>query len=258
MKKRWMLTILICLSWHCLGAKTDITHVVIATGETPPFTSQNIKHNGYMNHIIRLAFGNVGISTEFIFLPWSRAYLEAQQGEFVATSYWFSDDRHNSHFFFSDPLNTQDVVLFKRRISANSPWQSFDDIRRLQLKVGLTRGYTYNQSTWDYAEQRPDLVSVVNTDLQNLKMLVLKRIDAFPIEEVTGWYMLNRHFPPEQVQMLEIAPQPLTTKTSHLFFSKAHSDSESLLHSFNEGLRQLSLSGELSLLHEALILGEYQ
>ncbi|XOV78126.1 MAG: substrate-binding periplasmic protein [Aestuariibacter sp.] len=254
---RVILTALILQSLPVPAEPPEPNTITIATGETPPYTSQNIKHMGYMNHVVSRAFSKVGIQTTFVFMPWSRAYLEAKQGSFAATSYWFSDPRHKTHFYFSKPLSEENTVFFKRRVSLVGDWNNFDDVRRKQLKMGLTRGYTYTQETWRYAESRPDLVSIVNTDMQNLKMLMLKRIDAFPIEEVTGWYILNKHFPQEQVKKLEIADEPLMTKSAHLFFPKSAERSQYYLERFNQGLTEMAISGELESMYEDLVLGEY-
>lgn len=256
MLKRY-LGILLCCIASPLSGQEPPGSITIVTGETPPYTSQNMKHQGYLNHVISKSFRKAGVETEFVFMPWSRAYLEAKQGDFIATSYWFADPRHEEHFYYSAPLGKENIVFFKRKLALSGDWNNFYDIQQKGLKLGLTRGYTYTRGVWEYANTRPDLVSIVNTDLQNLKMLMLKRIEAFPIEEVTGWYILNKHFPREQVQQIEIADEPLTTKTAHLFFSKNAKDSEKYLSLFNQGLTALQTSGELEAMYEALVLGEY-
>lgn len=231
--------------------------VVITTGETPPHTSQSNKNFGYINHIISTAFGKQGIEVEFLFMPWSRSYQQTAQGNFVATSYWYKDEKHQDKFMFSDVLSLDRLLLFRRKAESTPQWRTFSDAKRLKLKFGLTRGYTYTQEIWDYQKQRPELFSIVNTDKQNLRMLLLSRIDVFPAEEITGWYALHQHFSREQLRVIDTSPTPLKTNQSHLLFSRAHPEAERLLQEFNKGLEKLKREGTLNKYKDDFLKGVY-
>lgn len=158
--------------------------ITIASGEQPPHTSKNAPHLGYLNHVIEVVFAQEGKQVEFVFFPWSRAYKNTKEGEYVASSYWYNDPRHSEYFAASEPLNRERVVFFRKKSSLDI--NSLSDVKRLRLRVGLTRGYTYMEDLWRYARENAGLVSVVNTELQNFKMLLMGRIDVFPAEEISG------------------------------------------------------------------------
>ncbi|BDX07007.1 substrate-binding periplasmic protein [Planctobacterium marinum] len=229
--------------------------ITIASGEQPPHTSKFAPHFGYLNHVIKVAFAQQGKQVNFVFFPWSRAYKNTVEGEYVASSYWYNDPRHLEFFLASEPLRGERVVFFRKKSSLDI--NSFNDVKRLRLRVGLTRGYTYMEDLWRYARENAGLVSVVNTELQNFKMLLLGRIDVFPAEEISGWYTLNKHFGAEQVRTLETLDNELFSRNAHLMFSKAHPDAERLLAVFNQGMASAKDAGLLEQLEEDFITGKY-
>lgn len=261
MEQKWLkfiLAVVLCFTTviNDTAAKSEGMEVVrIATGEQPPLTSKTSKHLGYLNHIIEVAFKQQNKHVEFVFFPWSRAYLEAADGDIVATSYWFSDAKHQQHFYASSPLIRERVVFFRKKSAQKL--ETLADIKQLKLRIGLTRGYTYTKELWQYARKRPRLVSVVNTELQNFRMLLLGRIDVFPAEEVSGWYALNQHFSAEQVKRVETLDKELLEREAHLMFSKVHPDGLRLLKAFNKGLNAAKSAGLLDRLEEDFITGKY-
>ena len=251
----------ICIALMCFFyittsfAETSEVRVKVATGQLPPLSSQNSHHYGYANHIITMAFANVGVDVEFHFLPWARAYKEAQNGNYAATSYWYRDEKHTGHFYQGDTLLVERVVFFRRKSSLFI--SDFQDIKSNRLMLGLTRGYTYNEEIWQWARDNPNLVSVVTTDVQNMQMLMLGRIDVFPAEEISGWYSLNKNFGAEQVQTLETIAQVLLKREALLMFSKKHPDGERLSQQFNDGLKILKSSGMLDEIELNFVSGFY-
>lgn len=231
------------------------TPVKVATGEWAPFITKDTEHLGYISQIISEAFAQVDRDVEFLFRPWPRAYQNAKEGEVDATSYWYKDERHAEHFYFSDPLSKDNVVFFRIKSSNPITWNTLSDLD--QYSISLTRGYTYNEDMWRYAMQNPDRIAIVGSDEQNLKMLLLERIDITPVQDVVGWHLIHKLFAKEQVNRIEVMQPPLTTKTGHLLFPKVNKNSLQLLEQFNQGLKKLKESGRLYELKEKLILGEY-
>jgi polar amino acid transport system substrate-binding protein len=230
--------------------------IQISSSEAPPYSSKSVAEYGYANHMIQCAFAKQDIAVVFVFMPWSRAYKDTKDGQFAASSYWYSDPRHEENFLLSAPLTNEKIVLFRRKNEAANNWQNLTDFSKLRL--GLTRGYTYTKEVWEYAENNAFYVSVVNSDAQNLKMLLLDRIDLFPVDEIIGWYLLKNSFAAEQVHLLETMQPPLMVKTGHLLFSKKYPNAETLLQNFNAGLEKCKEDGKLQEYTDNLILGYYK
>ncbi len=253
MIRKILLSILLFL-YATIGVRAET--VQISTGHTPPMASSAAPYQGYLSHVISVAFEQVDIYTEFVFLPWSRAYKEAKEGAFVATSYWYQDQKHLPYFYPSNAITYDRVVFFKRK--SHFDVQGLADIKRKRLRLGLTRGYTYTEELWRYAGQNPAVVSVVNTDMQNFKMLLMGRIDVFVADEISGWYALNHNFSPELVQTITTVDKELFSQKGHLMFSKAHPDAQRLLQLFNRGLELAEERGLLEKLQEDFITGKYR
>lgn len=234
---------------------TAVELITIATGEQPPHSSRHSSSNGFINHIVQAAFNTQDIEVKFVFMPWPRTYKETAEGDFVATSFWYRDAKHQDKFYGSVTILHDRVVFFRKKSAL--PFIGLDDAKRHKLRLGLTRGYTYNQEIWAWQRQFPSLVSVVNSDLQNFKMLFLGRIDIFPSDEISGWYTLNKHFGSEQVQTIETVGQDLLEQQATILFSKAHPDAQRLLQVFNEGIQQLKQNGTFEQLQLDFITGKY-
>jgi len=234
---------------------TQIQRVILVSGELPPQTSAELPHFGYINHLIAQAFARVNIKAEFEFLPWARAYKEAKEGRYIASSYWYNDPKHHENFYASDGIISERTLFF-RKVS-DLPIKTFADVKRHGLRIGLTRGYTYTQDMWQYASDNPSLVSIVNTQKQSFKMLLMGRIDIYPAEEVSGWYSLTHHFSAEQVQTIETTKTALTELMVSVMFSKAHPDGKRLMTLFNKGLKLAKQDGTFARLHEAYVQGKY-
>jgi polar amino acid transport system substrate-binding protein len=256
--QRYLYCAFFALSMYwALAAQVSAEQTIqISASEAPPYSSESVVEYGYNNHVIQCAFKQQDISVEFVFMPWSRAYKGTMEGKFPVSSYWYFDPKHEKNFLISDPISNERIVFFRRKTQRVNQWASLADFSKLRL--GLTRGYTYTTEIWDYAKANSFYFSVVNSDTQNLKMLLLDRIDVFPVEEIVGWYILNNSFAKEQVNLIETMVPPVMFKTGHLLFSKKLSNSKALLQSFNKGLEKCREQGILQKYAENLTLGFYK
>ena len=241
--------------WGAMASESVDETVVIASGEQPPQTSAHLPHYGYLNHLVYSAFDAVGIKADFVFLPWARAYKETIDGDFVASSYWYNDPAHQNELIASDTLVLEQTVLFRTKSPVEM--NNFTDVKRARLRLGLTRGYTYNQDIWQYARDNPALATIVGTEVQNFKMLLLGRIDVFPAEEVSGWYILKNNFSQAQVETLETLKTSLSKQQVTLMFSKRHKAAKRLLQQFNKGVTIIKQNGRWAKLKQDYLLGEY-
>ncbi|MCV2884848.1 transporter substrate-binding domain-containing protein [Aestuariibacter sp. AA17] len=209
--------------------------VVIATMEFPPQTSMGILQKGFVNRVIEAAFEQAGIEVRFVFLPWARALEDTKNGKYHALSYGYFSVERLEHFLYSDKMTTDHLSLFARKDKAPNGWASLSELKHLRL--GLTRGYVYNNDIKDLAENLANNVSIVNTDTQNLHMLVRNRVDIFPIEELAGLYLLQHSLAPEEAAKIKVLDPPVSEVSTYLLFPKAQEkQSQYLLNKFNEGL----------------------
>ncbi len=75
--------------------------LMVSTGEWPPYLSSQKENHGCVASMLKDAFAIKGYTLEFTFLPWKRAYLEAKQGHYDLTAYWFDSKQKRQDFLFS-------------------------------------------------------------------------------------------------------------------------------------------------------------
>jgi polar amino acid transport system substrate-binding protein len=220
------------------------SYVTIATTEYPPYTGQFLVKKGFVNHIISSAFKQENIDVRFVFVPWSRAMQKTQDGTFDAASYASYREARSQNFIHSELLIKEKVFLFGLKNRVPKTWHSLIDLSH--FRVGVTRGYSYSKlflALMEISEHQP---SVVNTDLQNFKMLMLQRTDLFPMEEFGARYLLNQHFSKEQISNIQMLLPLMNESSMHLLFSKKNPKSKKLMKTFNRGLATLKSSGKFA------------
>jgi len=227
----------------------------IATTEYAPYTSTDMQHNGYINHIITNAFLETGVVVEFVSLPWDEALEATLNGEYDAISYGNFVRAREREFFHSNPISAESLVFYVNADKGPDTWTELSDLN--DLKMGVTQGYLYNDELAAFIKNSNN-VDQRETDKQNLQALIDGKIDIFPIDELTGWYLLQRDFSAgERRDVMPIKPF-ISTVTTHLLVPKGQGDSQLILSLFNKGLESLTLDGKLTRFKRLLKEGYYQ
>ena len=237
----------------CRASAEEI--ITIATLEYHPWTGKNLKFNGFVNHVITEAFQRKGYSVKFTYLPWKRAVIDTENGEYSALSYvYFSKDREKE-FILSDPISVEKIVLFHLVSNPIKDWKTLDDLKK--YKFGATRGYTYTKEFWQAAESKRINVEVTDSDKQNFQKLFVGRVDIFPSGMVNGYSLLKKEFDVSKSHLLSYHPKPLSQTTGHLAFTRNRKNSENLLQIFNQGLAELKKEGLYDQFVVDLLAGKY-
>lgn len=228
--------------------------VKIATTEYAPYTSEEMEHNGYMNHIISEVFLETGVRAEFIYVPWEDALEGAKNGEYDAISYGnYVRDREKT-FWHSEPVTSENLVFYVNNESGPDMWSGLNDLT--DYTMGVTKDYLYNNELSRYIKEGKN-ISTADTDDENFNQLIDGDTDIFPIDELTGWYLLQRDFSEaERDEIHQISPL-VSTVTTHLLVPK-NKEKRLVLELFNRGLNNLKEKGELDRFKRLLREGYYQ
>ena len=230
--------------------------ITIATLEYAPFSGKNLKHNGFVNHVITEAFKRKGYAVKFTYLPWKRAVTETNNGQYSALSYVYSSIDREKEFLLSDPISDEKIVFFHLKSNQIQDWQTLADLKN--YKIGATRGYTYTHGFWQAAESKQLKVEITDSDKQNFKKLFAGRIDLFPSALANGYSFLRKEFPLSKVRLITYHPKPLSETKGHLAFSRSRKNSANLLQIFNQGLTEVKQAGLYDKLVRNLLDGKYQ
>jgi polar amino acid transport system substrate-binding protein len=214
----------------------------IATGELPPYATQERGDQGVALQIVRQAFALAGHTVTYHFMPWTRALEETANGRWDATAYWGFSEARNRRFLASDTVLSEQWVFVHRRDTAFD-WTTLADLQPYRLAI--IANYTYTPELWQGLREGKLRGDATPDDLLALRKLLAHRVDLVPIERNVACYLLARHFSVAEADRLQAHPRLLTDKfTTHLLLPRKLPGSAALLADFNRGLQQLKARAE--------------
>lgn len=237
-----VLSLLLGLSLTPLIAPAaDLETIRITNGEWPPFTSEQLPYGGTLSRIVSEAFALEGVTVQYGYFPWKRAYAYARSGSWDGSVGWEPNPAHLADFAMSKPLLVVDKALYHLK-SVPFDWRQVDDLRR--WRVGATAGYSYGRQ-WDQAVSSGWLkVEEVTLDEQNLRKLLAKRIDVVAMETAVADYLIRTRLSPEDAALITHHRQLVAQTSISLALSRQRQGSAQLLQRFNRGLQRLKSSGK--------------
>ena len=214
----------------------------ITNGEWPPYLSQDLKHYGLASRIVTEAFALEGISVEYGFFPWKRAFRLAEAGEWDGAALWLHSPEREALFYYSDPVVDSGYVFFHLKSYAFD-WKTVNDLK--SHVIGATLEYNYGEA-FERAEAEGRInVERVHADELNFAKLLAERIQIFPMTEEVGYAMLHKNFKAEEVAKITHHSYPLRLHPLHLLLSKKKPKNKEYIVKFNAGLKKLRDSGKL-------------
>lgn len=249
--------ILLSVLGLCLAGLVRAETVTVATGEFPPWTTESARYGGFVNRVVAAAFARSGIAVKFTYMPWKRAETETKLGRYDASAVWFASKDSESDFVLSDPISHHKEVFFHLKSKPFPRWETLSDLHG--LKFGATLGYTYTGEFWAMAQAGTLNVEVAGRDVLNLKKVLVGRIDAFPLDEVTGWLLLSNTelFLPESKDLFATAVRPLRSTPGYLRFPRHAPRTPYLVGKFNAGLLELRNDGSYDRFFQEMLAGVY-
>lgn len=210
--------------------------VTIASGHWPPYTGKHLKGLGAANEIATKAFLAMGVEPEFVFKPWKRLEQDIEQGYETCSTAWLPTEERKGFAIFSEPIiTTRNVVFYSKKNLGTYEYKGLEELAK--FKMGGIGGYFYVpmfKKNGIEMEESHSLDSLVHK-------LYLGRIDAFVEDELVGWTMIRELYPNE-LHMFASTVAAVKESENCLMCSKASSDSEEILRTFNKGLRQIKES----------------
>lgn len=116
-------------------------NVILSTGEWKPYISKFMPYYGPLSRIVTEAFALEGIKVNYLFFPWKRSMIEAQNGEVDGTSSWGYHEKRLNEFYHSDKVAEQKYAFFHLK-SFKFDWQTYTDLKKIE--IGATAGNDYH------------------------------------------------------------------------------------------------------------------
>ena len=233
--------VLIALCSQTLFAENTL---VVATGEWPPYTSDNMNNKGFVTEILTEVFKQMNIQPTLKFYPWRRCYEYVLRDKvWAAFPYSYTEER-SKEVLFSDDIafsTTQFFYYSKTNEKPSFVFNKLEDLR--QYKLGGVIGYYYEEQ-FKNAQLNVDYVSKESIALEKL---YLGRVQLLPLNVMVGWELIKKTFP-NNVNNFGMLEKPLDRKSLKLIVNKANKESVELLSLFNYQLNVFKKSDAYSLI----------
>ncbi|MDA3811516.1 MAG: transporter substrate-binding domain-containing protein [Spirochaetaceae bacterium] len=233
-----LFTLMLCFLLYILPVNIFTESVTLGSATWPPFSDPELPDQGIFTERIRKAFLNVNLIMERTERPWSRVLHEVGE-ETLDGGYPFGKTEERiSQFLFSEEIGVASRYIYHNR-DFNFSWEIIDQLKG--LKIGIVRGAVFgpiHEKLIQIISEDPAYVTIVevNSDIQNIKMVLLGRIDIFFGEANQIRYLLEKNGLSVAVTN---SPTPLMNE-SPLYVIFPRSDrGERLRDLFNRGLSQL-------------------
>ncbi|MHC1728271.1 MAG: substrate-binding periplasmic protein [Syntrophobacteraceae bacterium] len=233
---RVLILSLCVIGFSCKGLA--VTTLVIATGEHPPYVSENQKES-FMTEVLHEVAHEMGVRFEFRFMPWKRCELAVEKLEaWGAIPYVITPEREKKFDFSERLYNKQSKFFFYSRSGTYKqiPYADLSDLKG--YRIGGVRGYYYEQA---FLEAGLDVEYVTAEEL-NFRKLQAGRVDLIPAEVVLGFHIIRKLFPLEVGNFFTLS-KPLDASGNYLMTSKQYPDSQNLLTKFNVALKKIKGNG---------------
>ncbi|MCG8612454.1 MAG: transporter substrate-binding domain-containing protein [Pseudomonadales bacterium] len=202
---------------RCASAE-DLNIIHFATGEYPPFVSEQLPDNGPSTIIIREACRRAGLKAEFDFFPWARAAYEVKIGDYVATYQWVKTPEREKDFLFSAlhiSENPNAVFYRKSQYPDGITFNRFADLQNYNL-IGVI-GYWYEKEF----ERLKINVHYVSQSQLAWQLLSRDRPELYVDNLYTGITEGKRYIPDWTNQIAYQSPDSLT-EYGYIMYSRRH------------------------------------
>ncbi|WP_028456654.1 substrate-binding periplasmic protein [Chitinilyticum litopenaei] len=139
-------------------------------------------------------------------------------------------------------------MVFCQRKGETYAWDELADLT--PHRVGATTGNYYSEQFVVLAENGQLHVDYANSDVNNFRKLLSRRIDLFPIDAEVGPYLMATQLKAEEAAQLSCPAKAYWTAPLHVVISRKRADGPELVSKFNAGLAALKQSGEFERLLE--------
>lgn len=217
----------------------------LATGEWPPYTSEQLAGYGYLTEIVTAVVHEMGMKPEYFFCPWVRCERLTRIGEVFGTFPYAVTEVRKMDFEFSDYIVKNRVSFFynKKHLKNKIKLKSLKDLKN--YLIGGVKGYSYVPQFTNAGLN----VDYADVDEQSVLKLYFNRIDIAVIDLMQGWFLIKKNFPDEielfatfEKSLGDVEPS-LKEGDSHLMISRKYPDSKKLHRLFDQALIRIKRKG---------------
>ena len=221
-----------------IAAKSQM--IELSAFNYPPFYfKEEGRIQGIAVDIINEVFQRLELNHRLNMYPLKRALRYLEHGDMDGMMILIKTPEREKYLQYTDPVTSVRGLIWSSaaRDGGAVEFDRFDDL--LDYRIGVTRGYSYGKS-FDAFLKKHSQIHVVNTDLQNYKMLIAGRVDIFPGNEIVAKGLFRKH--PELRGRLVHARKSFIRWVLHMGISR-QSEFTAIVPNINQQLAKLKANG---------------
>jgi polar amino acid transport system substrate-binding protein len=236
---------LILLILNMCSPTTWAEEIILVADPWPPFNFEpGSDHEGYLVDVARAVFEPAGHTVTYKTVPWKRAIEGTRTGMYTGAIGASKNDA--AGFVFPEEELARNVLAFYTR--SDNPWRFEGPASIETVSIGVAAGYDYRRWLNDYIsahrddDQRVQVIAGANSLKQNLKKLLLKRIDVVVDTEAAIRSTAQEMGILEEIHAAGYGVEPAYI---YIAFSPALPASPKLANQLSDGIADLRRSGRL-------------
>lgn len=222
-----------------LALNAQAETVTFAIGEWEPYTGETAPDYGLSSKIISTACEKAGLTCEYEFMPWKRAYNMAMKGAVIGTFPWSAEEKERQDKFYpsKESVSSTETVFFYKDIEF--PADAIKDFNKLNgLPLIGINGYTNSEKIKEMGIK----IHMVNDSKLAWKMIEKGRGKILPDDVLVGKAECKKHTPSICDSMK--TSEPIRSSPMHILFSRVVDNSEAVREKLDAALAEMKKSGE--------------
>jgi len=212
--------------------------IKIVTEEYPPYSySENGKITGVATEIVEAVLNDLGNETRIKIYPWARAYKMALNEKNVLIFGLNRTREREGLFKWVGFITSNNLAFFALQTRNDIGINSLNEAKKYDVGVILEDSGAQYLLSKGFTRIAP-----VNNDLQNLRKLLMGRIDLWLTDELNGYYVFKKNGQDAKKFIIKYDFQ--ISSGLYIAFSKHTSDE--LVKAFRESLDTIKQNGTYS------------
>jgi len=213
-----------------------------------PYTGENLPDQGLATEIVTTALHRAGYSTTVSMVPWLRAMATINSGDADGVVAVWATKARQLNLVFSNAYLYNKMVLLHMRGKLTDR-KTLADLTG--LKVGVGRGYDYNDEFLSAANFYRD---PANSVLSNLRKLSAGHVDLVLEDDRIAQYNLAVHHAEiVDADKIELTDSALFTLPLYFGVSRKRSDADIIVERFNITLKKMQMDGTVDAIYRQFI-----
>ncbi len=217
---------------------TSEKHIIIAIPKIMPLSSEELKNQGLYPQLIRAIFQRVGYKAEIEFYPYEKIIEALKQGIIAGGAIVSYRDDRTAFLYYPDELYTIKIKVLG--LKKGVPLTEFNGLESLKGSVvGTFKGSFIENELANVGVQYESTLTIN----QNLRKLILGRIDFIIAPEITALYLISQQFGSAGRESVIGYNPPYMIDKHYVAISKRYPNALEIVDAFNRGLKIIKIDG---------------